>query len=479
MVTEKMLQTVATYAKLDKTQFKIVDTLSFLSKNLYNVGLYNARQHYHKIQLAKSDMDKIRPDIIGDTCKFTSEHLPYSRGKDHPYKEFSNYNLSKDNENYKLLHSDVAQQTLQQVEKAYTSFFKLLKLKLSGNYDNPVRTPHYLEQSGRNIVSYPKEHIVIKKNKVTLGMSIKFRKDNGYNGKELTFKIPSSIKPHQIREVKILPVHDGKCYKLLFVYEIKKLPELELDPTKYLSIDLGVNNFATVLDNATGTATIIDGKYLKSLNRWYNKKNAKLQSTKNKQGITSITHRQHRMLVKRANRINEAMNRFVKFVIDHAIKNNIGNIVCLRWDGIKNKRNADETNNQNFIQIPYDNFRKKLSGKCKLYGIICHDKDNEAYTSRTDALAYDDIKNQPYGKTRRIKRGLYRSITGHLFNADVNGSMNQMRKVAGDAPVKEIASRGLFNRPVRIRLAYESANFSKQQQLVTLKSCPLVAIHPF
>lgn len=455
-----VIRTVSIYARLSKEQFKIVDTLCFLSKNLYNVGLYNVRQHYHNIQLA--GLETLRPDIISRWMDTKKTYVPYTRKKDDSYKDYSNYNLSKVNENYGLLHSDPAQQTLKSVEEGYKSYFGLLKLKSQGKWDNPVHPPHYLDTAkGRYKVAYPRQHLVIKGNVVTLGLSVKFKKLHGYTGKELTFKIPAYIKPHQIREVTLLPIHNGKCYKLSFSYEIKNVKKKELDPTKYLGIDLGVNNFATLIENATGTATLLDGKYLKSLNRWYNKENAQLQSIKDKQGIKGITKRQHRNLVKRDNRISEAVNRYVNFVADYAVHHKIGNIVCLRWDGIKDKRKAQKKDNQNFVQIPYDKFRTRLEAKCNLYGIKYHGDESESYTSRTDALAYDEIKSQPYGKSRRIERGLYKSITGHLLNSDVNGAMNQIRKVAGDAPVKEIVSSGRFNRPVRIRLAYEPTNFSK------------------
>jgi len=470
---DRVIQTVSNYVRLDKTQFKIVDDLSFYSKNLYNVGLYNVRQHYHAIKLATPEIDKLRPDIIGDMCKLQDTFLPYMRNKDHPFKEFSNSNLSKENENYKMLHSDAAQQTLMSVNEAYISFFKLLGLKLKGQYDSPVSVPNYLEKNGRYKIAYPVAHLTIKGNKVTLGMSIAFRKQNRYTGKELTFKIPSSIKPHQIREVTLLPVHNGKCYKIQFSYEVKKLPDVTLDPTKYLGIDLGVNNFATIISNTSGTASIIDGKYLKSLNRLYNKENAKFQSIKDLQGITRMTHRQHRMLIKRDNRIDEAMNRYVNFIINYAVKNKIGNIVCLRWDGIKQDRKAHKKDNQNFIQIPYDKFRRKLKGKCDLYGIKYHGDDSEAYTSRTDALALDTIGRQPYGKSRRIERGLYKSITGHVFNADINGAINHIRKVAGDDPARDIISSGRFNRPVRVRLAFEQVCNPLQKQQIVVNQSPL------
>jgi transposase len=330
-------------------------------------------------------------------------------------------------------------------------------MKIKGEYKKPINTPKYLDKKGRYKVTFPRDSLTIKGNNVTLGMSVKFRKLHKYTGKELTFKIPSSIKPHQIREVALIPIRNGKHYKISFSYEIKKVNKVELDPTKYLGIDLGVNNFATLIDNATGTAILLDGKYLKSINWKYNTENARLQSIKDKQGITGLTKRQNNLLINRENKISEAINRAVNYVIKHAIDNKIGNIVCLRWDGIK----QDNKNNRNFVQIPFDKFRTRLESKCQLYeGLKFHGADSEAYTSRTDALALDTIDDHDYKDKRRIKRGLYQSIIGKnkngtLVNADINGAMNQIRKVAGDSPIKEIAMYGRFNRPVRVYFSYE------------------------
>jgi putative transposase len=427
---------------------------------MYNVGLYNIRQHYHAISQAEPIIERLRPDITADHCILKSKYIPFMRSKNHPFKDFNNDKLSKQNENYSLMLAQSAQQTLKSIEEAYTSFFRLLDKKKKADYHKTVGLPQYQDTKiGRYKVDFPRDSLTIKGNKVTLGQSFVFRKEYGSVGKELTFKIPASIKPHQIREVSLIPIHNGKCYKISFSYEIKKLPVVSLDPEKYLGIDLGVNNFASLIDNATGTAHIIDGKYLKSLNRWYNKTNAKLQCIKDKQGINGLTTKQHRLIVKRDNKISEALNRYVDWIIKYAISNRIGNIVCLRWDGIKQNSILGKINNQNFVQIPYHKFRSRLEGKCTLHSIKYHGEESEAYTSRTDALALDEIKDQPYGTSRRIKRGLYKSVTGHLINADVNGAINQIRKVAGNAPAGEIASSGLFNRPVRIRLAFESANF--------------------
>jgi IS605 OrfB family transposase len=149
------------------------------------------------------------------------------------------------------------------------------------------------------------------------------------------------------------------------------------------------------------------------------------------------------------------MNRTVNYIIKHCLENKIGNILIGELKEIKQGINHGKRNNQSFVSIPFGKFKGKLQSKCDYYGIKYQLVD-EAYTSRTDALALDEIKKQPYGKSRRVKRGLYKSITGQLINADVNGALNILRKVASDSPIQKIVSRGLVNRPKRLFLAFES-----------------------
>ncbi|WP_292730883.1 transposase, partial [Methanoculleus sp.] len=248
-------------------------------------------------------------------------------------------------------------------------------------------------------------------------------------------------------------------YKIEFCYMVPTQPK-NLDPAQYLAIDLGLNNVATMVDTATGAAVILDGKRIKSINRWYNKENARLQSIKDKQGITGITKRQARLLKKRDCQITEAMNRYVVWIADYVLQHRIGTVVLPRWDGIKDKIRHGRRGNQNFVQVPYHKFRQKLKSKCEMYGIRFDDSHSEAYTSQVDALALDPIRKPPYGRKRRVKRGLYRSALGTLINADVNGALNHLRKVAGDSVVPRIIGRGRVNRPVRIRTSFEPSTFA-------------------
>lgn len=107
-----------------------------------------------------------------------------------------------------------------------------------------------------------------------------------------------------------------------------------------------------MVDTATGAAVILDGKRIKSINRWYNKENARLQSIKDKQGITGITKRQVQLLKKRDCQITEAMNRYVTWIANYALQHRIGTVILPRWDGIKDKIRHGRRGNQNFVQVP-------------------------------------------------------------------------------------------------------------------------------
>jgi len=453
------LRVVSNYLRLPQKTFWILDTLAYHAKSMYNVGLYNVRQHYATHRENRQILLGLRPDLTSGVDILVGSYLPYTRKKDFPYKECSTYVQSKPNENYGLLHSDTAQQTLKSVEEAYKSYFELLTLYRKGQLEYCPSPPHYLQKDGRFKLAYPRAHLTIRNGSVTLGMALKFRKQHGLTGKELTFPIPPCIKPHQIREVTILPVHGGNAYKIEFCYKVPTKPQ-NLDPAQYLAIDLGLNNVATMVDTATGAAVILDGKRIKSINRWYNKENARLQSIKDKQKIGGVTKRQARLLKKRDCQITEAMNRYVTWIADYVLQHRIGTVVLPRWDGIKDKIRHGRRGNQNFVQVPYHKFRQKLKSTCEGYGIRFDDSHSEAYTSQVDALALDPIRKPPYGRKRRIKRGLYRSALGTLINADVNGALNHLRKVAGDSVIPRIIGRGRVNRPVRIRTSFEPSTFA-------------------
>ena len=77
----------------------------------------------------------------------------------------------------------------------------------------------------------------------------------------------------------------------------------------------------------------------------------------------------------------------------------------------------------------------------------------ESYTSKCDSLALEEIKKHEMYLGKRIKRGLFQSSIGKLINADVNGSINIMRKVVGDSEIiSKIINSGWLFQPIRFNI---------------------------
>jgi len=401
------------HIRCDKKTYRILRILTRLSKNLYNYTLYTVRQYYFN----------------------NGEYLPYEKA----------YHLVKQNENYQLLPSQVAQQTMKVVDRSMKSFFRLIKERRRGNYNRPIHLPKYLPKDGYFVCIFQKDMFKVEGDTIRLSLGKNFERKFGV--KYLWFRLPPQVVGKKIKEVRILPRCKGLWFEIEYVYEVE--PEkADLDYSKYLSIDLGLDNFATCF--ASGTSFIIEGRGLKSFNRWWNKEKAKLQGIYDKQGI-KMGKKMAWLLRKRKNVVNNFMNQAVSYIVKYCLKNRIGNIVIGELKEIKNGMNLSRVNNQNFQYIPYGLFKQKLRAKCEFYGINYIEVD-EAYTSKCDALALEPIEHHDNYKGKRVKRGLFQSSTGKLINADVNGAINILRKVAGDSPVREILSSGGVTPPVRIRV---------------------------
>ena len=402
---------------LSKHDFDTLRLLCRLSKNLYNEALYSVRQYYFAER----------------------KYLRYE----------SNYHACNTSENYQLLHTDIAQQTMKVVDRNFKSFFALIKKAKSGAYQfNQIRLPHYLNQEGYFSLIMPR--IRIKDGFFAIPMSRQFKRERG----ELRLCVPPNIPSEAVKEVRIHPRNKGRFFEIEFVYERHEC-DTKLDFSKFLSIDLGLDNLATCVTD-DGASFIIDGKQIKSYNRLYNKENARLQSIKDKQGIKGMTMKQCLNLRKRNRRVHHYMHVAAKGIIDYCLEHHVGTIVCgynVDW-----KRNIDigRRNNQNFVQIPHGKLREILSYQCELNGIHYVEQE-ESYTSKSSFFDNDDIpiynadNPQHYEFSgKRITRGQYRTSKGTVLNADVNGALNILRK-SNLVSLSALQSSGCVRQPVRIR----------------------------
>ena len=403
--------------KLKPKEFEVVKQLSYYSARLYNVGLYSVRQYYFN----------------------NNTYLPYAK----------NYHECKTNENYKLLLSDTSQQILRIVDRNFKSFFALLKLKAKGKYSEKVKLPHYKKQDELMNITIQGRSARIRDGYVIIGLSKAFKEKHNPSFKELKFKLPKNIKTDKLQEVRIIPVFGGLEFDIEFVYK-KEIKPISVDKDKYLSIDMGLDNFATCFDSNDGSSFIIDGRYIKSLNRHYNKQKAYYQSILDRQNIKQ-SKRMLRLSRKRYNKLNNYFNLAVKKITDYCIKHNIGNIVIGDFSDIKQNINIGKKNNQNFVSIPYGIFKRKLKSKCEQLGIEYHLQE-ESYTSKCSYLDNETVEKHETYLGKRVKRGLFKTAKGYLINADVNGAANILVKFL-TSNGQRIANRyGCVNHPPRLKL---------------------------
>ena len=405
--------------KLDKTAYLSLRELSHVAKNLYNQALYNIRQYYFQ----------------------EKEYLTYQ----------SNYNLLKNSPNYKILNSNMAQQILKEADSAFKSFFGLIKLAKAGKYNfKDIKLPKYLPKDSfaTLIIGF----IRIKDNKLVLPFSNNYKKHH----EVISINIPPVLLDKDIKEIRIIPKFNARFFEIQYSYKIDE-SQIKLYNNNALAIDIGVNNLAACVTN-TCKSFIIDGRRLKSINWHYNKQNAKLQSIKDKQGIKHITNRQSVLINNRNNAVNDYINKTCRYVINYCLNNNIGNLVIGYNETIKKCVNLGKINNQNFVNIPLGNIKEKLEYLCKLYNINFH-KQEESYTSKAsffdkDAIpVYNQYKAIDYTFSgKRIKRGLYKTKSGYLLNADINGALNIMLK-SKVVSLEALYNKGEVNTPIRIRIA--------------------------
>ena len=113
------------------------------------------------------------------------------------------------------------------------------------------------------------------------------------------------------------------------------------------------------------------------------------------------------------------------------VSNNISTLVIGYNEEWKQNINIGKRNNQNFVNIPFYTFIKQLEYKCKLEGINVI-LTEESYTSKCSFLDNEPIKKHESYLGKRIKRGLFKSAKDKLINADLNSSLNILKKVVGE-----------------------------------------------
>lgn len=383
-------------------RFTEIDELAFQSKNLYNAANYIIRQNY----------------IFG------WGYLNYNK----------TYQLMKSHQAYKALPAKVSQQVLRLLDKNWKSYFEAnATYKLEPEkFKGCPKIPKYKDQlKGRNILVYTLQAIskpLLKKGIIKL------------SGSEILIR--TQVSPEKICQVRIVPKCD--CYAIEVIYN-----EPESTPHNLAgavaSIDLGLNNLVALTSNQPGfIPLLINGRPLKSINQFYNKRKAQLQSQL--KGTRQTSSRIQRLTRCRNQKVDNYLHHTSRYIINLLRERQVGTLVIGKNAQWKNEMNLGKPTNQNFINIPHNRLIEMLEYKAELVGIKVRVQE-ESYTSKSSFLSLDPIP--VYGELnagdivfsgQRIKRGLYKAKDGQLINADVNGSYNIMRKAIPNALCNGIES---------------------------------------
>jgi len=388
-----------------------IDNLSFLSKNLYNCGIYQCRQAF-----------------------FQGKSIP-------SFNQL--YHLLKKGIDYKAMPAKVSQLVIKQVAKSFKSYFASVEAyqKDSSKFLGKPKLPRYKHKTkGRNILTY--NYQAVSKRGLKQGLIQP-------SGTKLS--IPTKQK--KIEEVRIVPKGDN--YVVEVVYEAKEIETKNRNHTRVAGIDIGINNLACVTSNVLDFQPfIVCGKALKSANRYYNKTKARLQSLLSENQYSS--NRISQLTQKRNSKVDYYLHTASRYIVNRLLENKITLLVIGKNDNWKQKVNLGKKTNQKFTAIPHAIFINQLIYKCQLVGIKVITV-GEAYTSKCSFLDLEPIKKQINYLGKRIRRGLFKASNGRVYGADQNGSLNIIRNAVGDSLFLGQPIMRLVVSPVRVK-PYQVSN---------------------
>ncbi len=307
--------------KSSHPNFREIDKLAWLSKNLYNCAVYLSRQAF-----------------------FKGEKLPSLTDLHHGLKE---------GVDYRAIPAKVSQLVLKQVEKTFKSYIKAIAeyKKSPAKFTGCPKLPRYKDkEKGRNVLTY--NYQAISKKALQNGL-IKL------SGTNLVFK--TNIK--EVLEVRIVPKTGAYCLEI--VYEKPSAEIEEQEDSRYGFIDLGLNNLAAVTSNIPSFQPIlICGRALKSCNQKYNKTLAKLKSQLPNNQKTS--KRIQGLTLKRNCKVDYYLHTASRYIVNLLVSHEISLLVIGQNEGWKQNINIGSRNNQNFVNIPHGRFIEQLTYKCEL-----------------------------------------------------------------------------------------------------------------
>ena len=413
--------------KPNKSQDKIIKELMWHVSKVYNMLNYNVKE---------------RKELINTNAILNVEGSRI-------YKKYRKENWHSD-----YLHSHMLQQIILNYIGDYKSYIAIKEMYEKGEkvIKGKPRMPRYKEE-GKVQITFTK--YAIRKEGRTIKLSISKKIQEKFQVKSLNFLIPKKLeKLVNLESIKMIKIRKEKNekYKIEIIYE--KEEKKQSKGTNIMAIDLGMNNLATCTNMKNNKSLIIAGESIKAKIGYINKEIGRLEGIQMKMvggKKYKNTKRINKLYEQRRNYSKTYMHKASRLIIEYAQENECETIVIGDIKEIKQKMKK----NKRFVQIPIQNLVEKIEYKAKLEGIEVV-KITEEYTSGVSSIDKEEINKEKYEKSRRIKRGLFKTNKGKIINADVNGSINILRKYIKRifSPNLEIAMDiGREQRPLKKRVA--------------------------
>ena len=393
------------------------------SRNLYNKTLFIYRQAF----TGKHDNIPEFKDIIKHD-KFIASFALVNR-----------LNELKDVDFCSMMKKNGAQQIVFQVDKAMKTWFASLKAykKDSSKLRGRPRIPSYKKKDELNCLTYTTADAKLQKDG-----TINLRRD---------IKLPIHTNLKSFQQIRLVP---KTGYIQVEIIYNKEVTDSSLDKTRAIGIDLGLNNLMAITSNIGNISNLVNGRPLKSINQYYNKRKAHLTSLLGK-GKLKSSKRLRQLEIKRTCKIKDYLHKTSRRIVELMEQNNIGTCFIGYNDGWKNEVEMGKRNNQNFVSIPYSLLINMLRYKIEEKGgqLI---EPNEAYTSKCSFLDNEEVCKHDIYKGNRVKRGLFLSGGGKALNADINGSLNILKRGMKFG----FDFKDCFFRPTKIDIEKKLLNFA-------------------
>ena len=292
---------------------------------------------------------------------------------------------------YYSLPGQMNQQVIKNVVQNWKSFFESVKKykKNPEKYKSRPNIPSYLPKGN-------KKEVVLSNQicKMTEGKYLKFPKTKW---KINIGKLAKS--DGQYKQVRIVPKHHR--FTVEVIYLVGEKVEIKAKKERCMSIDLGVENIATLVFNVACAPVLFKGGIIKSLNQWYNKMRshyyAALRNGKNPKEGPFSSKKLIKLDHKRNNQIKDFFHKISFNIVKIAQENNIDTIIIGKNDDWKQKVDLGTKNNQNFVQIPHSKFISMITYKANIEGIAVIVAE-ESYTSKASFLDEDVIPTYQIGE---------------------------------------------------------------------------------